>query len=231
MEIHDKSKLFVVFVTFLVLFANISSGENDWCQDYESRRCGLWKAKGLCRSPLPRVKTMMRKLCYETCNFCVPPSPEVCYVNDVRGHRVSEHGCCWDGIIPATGPGGQGCPACENSKSRNFCLLMKDMCFTRENHKLLRISCPETCGYCEKAPHPCRDDSGEETVCQNECYDLDPQELCERRQYTGYCKVAGWQNYLKKRCARTCGFCGKAIDMYCISTLKGNLPLSSIPLF
>ena len=28
MEIHDKSKLFVVFVTFLVLFANISSGEN-----------------------------------------------------------------------------------------------------------------------------------------------------------------------------------------------------------
>ena len=50
-----------------------------------------------------------------------PPSPEVCYVNDVRGHRVSEHGCCWDGIIPATGPGGQGCPG-------RKCYVFLNMC-------------------------------------------------------------------------------------------------------
>ena len=42
----------------------------EWCQNYESKRCNLWKSSGLCKSRSPRVKNMMRKLCYETCNFC-----------------------------------------------------------------------------------------------------------------------------------------------------------------
>ena len=40
--------------------------------------------------------------------FLEPPAPEKCY--DYRKGEVSVHGCCWDGIISATGPGGQGCP-------------------------------------------------------------------------------------------------------------------------
>lgn len=40
--------------------------------------------------------------------FLEPPAPEKCY--DYRKEEVSVHGCCWDGIIAATGPGGQGCP-------------------------------------------------------------------------------------------------------------------------
>lgn len=198
--------LLLLLVFIVISVDSVVTQNNEWCQNYESKRCNLWKSRGLCKSRSPRVKRMMRKLCYETCNFCEPPSPEVCY--DYRKKEISAYGCCWDGIIAATGPGGQGCPVCENSKSRRFCLMMKQMCFTRENHKLLRISCPETCGYCKKAPHPCKDDSGQEISCQNECYDLDPKELCERRKWTGYCSVVGWKDYLKKRCAFTCGFCG-----------------------
>ncbi|XP_073257634.1 uncharacterized protein [Porites lutea] len=191
---------------FVLILSSFVIRSDEWCQDYESRRCNLWKSKGLCKSTFPRVKNMMKKLCYETCNFCEPPAPEKCY--DYRKGEVSVHGCCWDGIIAATGPGGQGCPACENSRSRQFCSMMKHMCFTRTNYKLLRISCPETCGYCIKAQHPCQGDSGQEISCQNDCYDVDPKELCKHRKRTGYCSLKAWEDYLMKRCARTCGFCG-----------------------
>ena len=44
----------------------------------------------------------------------------------------------------------------------------------------------------------------------DDCYDVDPKELCKRRKRTGYCSVKAWEDYLIKRCARTCGFCGEA---------------------
>ncbi|XP_073257635.1 uncharacterized protein [Porites lutea] len=152
---------------FVLILSSFVIRSDEWCQDYESRRCNLWKSKGLCKSTFPRVKNMMKKLCYETCNFCEPPAPEKCY--DYRKGEVSVHGCCWDGIIAATGPGGQGCP---------------------------------------EAQHPCQGDSGQEISCQNDCYDVDPKELCKHRKRTGYCSLKAWEDYLMKRCARTCGFCG-----------------------
>ncbi|XP_020617587.1 uncharacterized protein LOC110055534 [Orbicella faveolata] len=107
MKCKRNSKLLVVVVIFLV-YGQISRGEyDDWCLDYESRKCEKWKAGGQCRSPFRRVQVMIRRLCMETCNFCEPPSPEVCYDEN---HEVSKYGCCWDGINAATGPNGQGCP-------------------------------------------------------------------------------------------------------------------------
>ncbi|XP_078361267.1 uncharacterized protein LOC144645565 isoform X1 [Oculina patagonica] len=203
MGYKTNSKLLVQFVVFL-LYVSISRGaDNEWCQDvYDLKTCDRWNLKGYCTSRIPRLQKMMRQMCKETCNYCEPPSPEVCYNGN---HEKSKYGCCWDGITAATGPDGQGCPACENKKTRRFCSMMRDLCFTRNNHKLLRLNCPETCGYCKKAPHPCDDDSGN---CQSECYDVLPQELCERRKWAGYCSLEGWKDYLQKNCARTCRYCG-----------------------
>ncbi|XP_020617588.1 zinc metalloproteinase nas-13-like [Orbicella faveolata] len=82
--------------------------------------------------------------------------------------------------------------------------MRKDMCFTPGNYRLLRESCPETCGYCRKATSTCKDSR----ECENECYDVLPQVLCERRKQKGYCSIEGWKDYLRKNCADTCAFCG-----------------------
>lgn len=202
MEYQRNFKLLAgVFIVFLSC-TNVSNGVyNDWCQDLNTK-CNAWKSRGLCTSLSRRAQRMMRKLCPETCNFCEPPSPEVCY----DGKQISKYGCCWDGITAATGPNGQGCPACENKKSGRFCSMRKDLCFTKRNHKFLRENCPETCGYCKKASYSCKEDSG---VCENDCYDVEPQQLCERRKNKGYCTVEEWKNYLLKNCPFTCGFCGE----------------------
>lgn len=46
----------------------------------------------------------------------------------------------------------------------------------------------------------------------DECYDVLPQVLCERRKLKGYCSIEGWKDYLRKNCADTCAFCGKQRD-------------------
>lgn len=43
----------------------------------------------------------------------------------------------------------------------------------------------------------------------DDCYDVLPQVLCERRKQKGYCSVEGWEDYLRENCAYTCRFCGK----------------------
>lgn len=43
----------------------------------------------------------------------------------------------------------------------------------------------------------------------DDCYDVLPQVLCERRKRKGYCSIEGWKDYLQKNCAYTCAFCGK----------------------
>ena len=43
----------------------------------------------------------------------------------------------------------------------------------------------------------------------DDCYDVLPQVLCERRKQKGYCSIEGWKDYLRKNCAYTCRFCGK----------------------
>ena len=62
----------------------------------------------------------------------------------------SEYGCCWDYATPAIGPGGRGCPPCEdNPRYPNVCQRFKTYCLRKGiSGRWMRVNCPSSCGHC-----------------------------------------------------------------------------------
>ncbi|XP_028400443.1 uncharacterized protein LOC114523653 [Dendronephthya gigantea] len=97
-----------------------------YCEKYNTRR---WKK-------------VMRMNCKRTCNHCPAPSPPACF--------SSQYGCCWDYITSALGPGGKGCPPCNDNRRYPYvCRRFKTYCRRKGiSGKWMRGNCPDSCGHC-----------------------------------------------------------------------------------
>ena len=86
----------------------------------------------------------LEKLIYVFNNFLSlgAESPPKCF--------SSEFGCCWDYISAALGPGGKGCPPCDdNRRYPNVCHRFKTYCRRKGiSGKWMRGNCPDACGHC-----------------------------------------------------------------------------------
>ncbi|CAB3987314.1 Hypothetical predicted protein [Paramuricea clavata] len=87
-------------------------------------------------------KKKMRRQCKRTCGYCRALSPPACF--------NSQYGCCWDYVTAALGPGGKGCPPCDdNRRYPNVCRRFKTYCLRKGiSGKWMRGHCPDACGHC-----------------------------------------------------------------------------------
>lgn len=62
----------------------------------------------------------------------------------------SEFGCCWDYVTSALGPGGKGCPPCDdNRRYPNVCQRFRTYCRRKGiSGRWMRGNCPYACGHC-----------------------------------------------------------------------------------
>jgi len=108
--------------------------QQDSCADALPEICNDLRRAGLCFASVE----LMQFYCPISCRLCRQPAPHPqCH--------FSEHGCCWNTDMFATGPNQKGCDACTE---RAFCVHFKSLCSKERNIAVMRQFCPKTCGYC-----------------------------------------------------------------------------------
>jgi len=100
--------------------------------------CKAWQKNNACFDH----PVLMRTFCPKTCGFCRQATEPKC--------TRSKYGCCWNakGNVPAKGPYGQGCGACQD---KPFCKYFKNCCggLRSVNVEIMKKFCPFTCHYCQ----------------------------------------------------------------------------------
>lgn len=88
------------------------------------------------------MKRIIKKICKKTCGHCRAFSPPACF--------SSKYGCCWNYLTSALGPGGKGCPPCDDSRRYPFiCQRFQTYCRRRGISGVwMRGHCPDACGHC-----------------------------------------------------------------------------------
>merc|ERR1712002_1148573 len=85
-----------------------------------------------------------------------------------------------------------------------FCAMNAFRCHQSGWEGKMKKLCPRTCGYCYYEDET----SNDEEVPNKGCVEPRP-EYCAKNKFL--CHAAGFEDYMKEMCPRTCGYCLKAV--------------------
>lgn len=116
---------------------------------YGEEQCRAWRPFGVCK----KYPKLMRTACQFTCGWCNRSNGGT-YASELKKQfdqpacQRSPYGCCWDQETSARGPGGYGCPACQDNYK--FCQGFVRDCNSSQskNRDFMMRHCKHTCTYC-----------------------------------------------------------------------------------